>query len=753
MKPTADRGERPEVSSNPAEPPGATTAPSFENQLRPEAAERARAHLHSLFMQAPAPIIVMRGPEHHVELVNAPYQQLVEKEVRVGRPLRETFPELESQGIFDILDRVYASGTPFEGKEMPVRLRASGEAQEQERFFNFIYQPMRGTSGNVEGIMTFAYDVTVQVRARHQETRAAEFLRQRQRELALSAELGVAFAGALSIREMLNQCAEAMVRHLDAAFARIWTLDDGSDVLELQASAGQYTHLDGPHARVPVGQFKIGLIAQEAKPHLTNDVQHDPRVGDREWAKREGMVSFAGYPLIVDGKVIGVMAMFSRAPLKEGTLAALASIADSVAVGIQRKRAEARAREESETLDILNKVGQFIAAELDTDKLVQAITDSATRLTGAQFGAFFYNVIDDRGEAYTLYTISGVPREAFSKFPMPRNTKVFAPTFAGEGIVRVANIRKDPRYGQNPPYHGQPRGHLPVVSYLAVPVVSRDGRVIGGLFFGHEKEGVFTERAERLAVGVAAQAAIAMDNARLFREAQRLIRALERSNQDLDQFAYVTSHDLKAPLRGIANLSQWLEEDLGASLSEDSRKHLDLMRRRVHRMEALIDGILQYSRAGRVRGKAETLEVGKVLHELVELVAPRPPAVVELSGAFPAIYSERVPLQQVLMNLITNALKHARRDDVHVVVSAAEDGELCRFTVADNGPGIAPEFHERIWGIFQTLEARDKVEGTGIGLAVVKKVVESRGGKVWVESSPGAGAKFHFTWPTKERTA
>ncbi|HZI08836.1 MAG TPA: ATP-binding protein, partial [Myxococcus sp.] len=181
--------------------------------------------------------------------------------------------------------------------------------------------------------------------------------------------------------------------------------------------------------------------------------------------------------------------------------------------------------------------------------------------------------------------------------------------------------------------------------------------------------------------------------------------------------------------------------------------HLDLMRRRVHRMEALIDGILQYSRAGRVRGKPETLEVGRLLHELIELVAPRPPAVVDVTGELPTLFTDRVPLQQVLMNLLTNALKHARREDVRVVVSAVEDGEFCRFTVADNGPGIAPEFHERIWGIFQTLEARDKVEGTGIGLSVVKKVVESRGGKAWVESAPGAGAKFHFTWPMKERAA
>ncbi|MEA2413504.1 MAG: hypothetical protein QOI58_161, partial [Thermoanaerobaculia bacterium] len=150
-------------------------------------------------------------------------------------------------------------------------------------------------------------------------------------------------------------------------------------------------------------------------------------------------------------------------------------------------------------------------------KLVQGITDAATELTGAHFGAFFYNVTDDKGESYMLYTISGVPLEEFSKFPMPRNTAIFAPTFAGAGTVRSANIQKDPRYGHSAPYHGMPAGHLPVVSYLAVPVITRDGNVLGGLFFGHEEEGVFSDAEERIAEALAAQAAVAIDNARLYR--------------------------------------------------------------------------------------------------------------------------------------------------------------------------------------------------------------------------------------------
>ena len=131
------------------------------------------------------------------------------------------------------------------------------------------------------------------------------------------------------------------------------------------------------------------------------------------------------------------------------------------------------------------------------------VTDAGVELSGAEFGAFFYNVVDSQGEAYLLYTLSGAPREAFSRFPNPRNTAVFAPTFEGTGVVRSDDIRVDPRYGKNAPYYGMPEGHLPVCSYLAVPVISRSGEVIGGLFFGHSQPGVFTERAEHILVGIA----------------------------------------------------------------------------------------------------------------------------------------------------------------------------------------------------------------------------------------------------------
>ena len=201
-------------------------------------------------------------------------------------------------------------------------------------------------------------------------------------------------------------------------------------------------------------------------------------------------------PIVVDGEITGAVLV-----VRDIT---------------ERKHVEKALREQTETLEKVNRIGRLLSSELDLQRLVQAVTDEATELTGARFGAFFYNVKDDRGESYTLYTISGVPREAFSKFPMPRKTEIFGPTFAGERVVRATDIREDSRYGKNPPFNGMPEGHLPVVSYLAVPVVSRSGEVLGGLFFGHPEAGVFGEREEQIVVGLAAQAAVAIDNARLF---------------------------------------------------------------------------------------------------------------------------------------------------------------------------------------------------------------------------------------------
>ena len=222
---------------------------------------------------------------------------------------------------------------------------------------------------------------------------------------------------------------------------------------------------------------------------------------------------------------------------------------------------------------------------------------------------------------------------------------------------------------------------------------------------------------------------------------------LRKRNQELDQFAYVVSHDLKAPLRAIANLSSWIEEDLSESMTEDTLHQMNLLRGRVHRMEGLIEGLLQYSRVGRIEVALETVKVEKLLAEIIDSLAPPAEFVVEVQAGMPTFMAARLLLQQVFSNLISNAIKHHRGSAGNIQISVQDTGDFYKFSVADDGPGIAAQYHDKVFVIFQTLEARDRVENTGIGLSLVKKIVENQGGTTSLESAEGEGATFGFTWP------
>jgi signal transduction histidine kinase len=402
--------------------------------------------------------------------------------------------------------------------------------------------------------------------------------RQQIRHTALNADIGLALTHGATIREMVQRVARAIIQHLDLAFVRIWTLDAAGHVLELQASVGLSTDLGGPHSRVPVGELEIGRIAAERRAFLTNKVIGDPQIEDQSWARRDGIVAFGGVPLLIADRLIGVLAIFSTHPISEQDFHTLEAAGLTVALGIERKQAEA-ARDRA--------------------------------------------------------------------------------------LAEVAGER----------------------------------------------------------------------------------RRLEVSNAELDQFAYIASHDLKAPLRGIANLAHWIEEDLQDNLSEDTREMLEMLHGRMQRLESLIDGLLEFSRAGRARAHPDTVNVGTLVGEVIELLAPPPSTTLVVKDGMPTMVTDRLGLQQVFMNLIGNAIKYARGDGARIQIGVYDSGMFYDFFVADNGPGIAPEYHDKIWGIFQTLAPRDEVEGTGIGLSIVKKAVERRGGSVRLESEPGRGATFSFLWP------
>jgi PAS domain S-box-containing protein len=604
------------------------------------------------------------------------------------------------------------------------------------------------------------------------ERKRAELeLRERARQAELGARVGVALTSTDPLSVRLQRCAETLVEQLDAAFARIWTLNAATDILELQASAGLYTHLDGPHSRIAVGQFKIGRIAQSRRPHLTNTVLTDPEIGDPDWAAREGMRAFAGYPLSVGGHLVGVMGLFSRTAFSSSTLRTLGSVADSIAVAvvqgwIERERdrlmeSERAARDEAETL--LRTVS-LIATELDLERLVQAVTDVSTSVSGAQFGAFFYNVVDASGESYTLYTIAGVPREAFSQFPMPRNTQIFAPTFRGQGTVRLDDVTADPRYGQNPPYHGMPPGHLPVRSYLAVPVISRQGEVLGGLFFGHARPGVFTERAERLVAGIAAHAAVAIDNARLYaaertarEDLKRQAEQLATANRELEAFSYSVSHDLRTPLRAMDGFSRILLEEYAEGMDPEARRYLQIVRNGARQMGELVDDLLTFSRLGRQALELRMIEPARLVQEAwADLRHEREGRKIEFHiDELPAGYGDPALIRLVFANLLANAIKFSRGRDpaiIHVGCEMTGPGEVAYF-VQDNGVGFDMRYANKLFGVFQRLHRAEEYEGTGVGLANVQRIVHRHGGRVWAQAESGKGARFSFTLATAEHAA
>ncbi|MFR9800956.1 PP2C family protein-serine/threonine phosphatase [Pseudonocardia sp. RS010] len=298
----------------------------------------------------------------------------------------------------------------------------------------------------------------------------------------------------------------------------------------LTALAGVFTGPDG--CAVPVERLPLdpGLLAALR-------VTDGPAVLVPDDAQRAALLPGATAALVVldgvrgedgDGARPGAAtALLTRVPVGRSHLLAARAVAAATR-GLHRTVGALRS--EAAVIDALHSVGRRLTAQLDVDDLVQEATDAATTAVGAAFGAFFYNLVDEFGESYTLYTLSGASREAFARFPMPRNTEVFAPTFDGRGTVRSDDITADPRFGRNAPYHGMPEGHLPVCSYLAVSVISpTSGEVLGGFFFGHPERGRFTERHAYLAEGIAGYTAIALDNARLFERERNFARELSRS--------------------------------------------------------------------------------------------------------------------------------------------------------------------------------------------------------------------------------
>jgi PAS domain S-box-containing protein len=394
----------------------------------------------------------------------------------------------------------------------------------------------------------------------------------------------------------------------------------------------------------------------------------------------------------------------------------------------------------AERLELINTIGKTIVAELDAQSILQKVTDATTQISGAAFGAFFYNKIDSKGEAYMLFTLSGAPREAFEKFGMPRNTEVFRKTFEGDGIFRSDDITKDARYGKNAPHKGMPEGHLPVVSYLAVPVISKTGLVVGGLFFGHPKAGQFKEEHENLVSAVAIQAAIALENAKLYDEIKLL-------NAQKDEFISFASHELKTPLTTANGYVQ-----LAQRMPERAAEFIPKLQKQLDRLSAIITNLLDISKiqAGRMDMEfryTSLFELVKGSVEAIDQVTAKHLIGCELPSHDIRVIIDAQKIEQVIVNLLSNAIKYSP-PDTKVLLKATVLGDQIQLCVQDSGIGIGKEHLEKIFNRYYRIkQSATSAEGLGLGLYISQEIVEAHSGRIWAESEEGKGSVFYFTFP------
>lgn len=597
--------------------------------------------------------------------------------------------------------------------------------------------------------------IVVRFRDNPDQSQAASMLLERVRLATFSSEVSLALAQGDTLPRLLHRCCEAMVRNLDAAFARVWLLAEDQVTLELTASAGLYTHLDGVHGRVPVGMFKIGLIAAERRPHLTNQVIGDARVNEQDWARDQGMVAFAGYPLIVEDRLIGVMAMFAREPLTEAALEAMASVANGIAVGVERKHAEqelalllAREQHRAAQLDGLAAAALAVNASLPTDDMLQVITDQARALIGAHQAITSLTVTDDAAQVITGVALS-------DKYAAWRD---YQEPITGAGIYALVRETNQPMRMTQAELERHPRWrgfgteagkHPPMRGWLVAPLVGRDGRNLGLIQLSDKYEGEFTALDEAILVQLAQMASGAIQNARLYREAQDAI-------QEREVFLSIASHELRNPLAVLAGRAELLQRHTQRdnSLSDHDQRAVTIIVEQAQRMNHLLEVLLDVSslETGQFAVARTPLDVVALARRVVEDLRPTLESSALLLSASDAkayVSGDAMRLEQVLRNLLSNAIKYSPPDST-ITVRVESDREKVLVSVIDQGIGIAPPALEQLFQRFYRVARPDDtalVKGLGLGLYVVKEIVARHGGTVEVQSILGAGSTFTVCLP------
>ncbi|WP_309731480.1 GAF domain-containing protein [Chamaesiphon sp. OTE_75_metabat_556] len=443
-----------------------------------------------------------------------------------------------------------------------------------------------------------------------------------------------------------------------------------------------------------------------------------------------------------------------------------------VAIDItERKRVEealraSEAQLAAEVVDMqqLQQISSQLISEDNIDALYEQIVDAAIALMDADLGTV-YTLDPDRNQLRLLASRGLHPAavERWQSVSLDANTASGKAAATGEPTF-ISDLETC-----NLPFGSVDLDCARLSGIRAVqstPLISRNGRIVGTICTHWRIPHQPTVRRLRLLDVLARQVADLLDRkqaedslaerARQLADLNsRLARSeiqLQERNQELNSFVHIVSHDLKAPLRAVANLSQWIEEDFEGAVSANTAAQMNLLRGRIYRMEGMIDGLLEYARVGRQDGQLELVVVAELVSEVIESIEPPPTFEIDIAAALPTFAANRLLLSQVFANLISNAFKHHDRSDGCIRISSRELGDSYEFAICDDGPGIAPEYRDRVFIIFQAANPQKNPDSTGIGLSIVKKIVETAGGKIWLESELGKGTTFYFTWPLRHLT-
>ena len=442
-----------------------------------------------------------------------------------------------------------------------------------------------------------------------------------------------------------------------------------------------------------------------------------------------------------DGRRIPISLTVSPIKDRSGKIIGASKIARDISFQKQAREAQKRY---TEHLEILNSIIRVTSEELDLQRILQKVTDVTTTITGAKFGAFFYNTVTRDGEAMMLYTLSGASKEMFEELDVVRNSELFHSTFSGEGAVRADDITRDPRYGKNHPHHGIPTGHLPIKSYLAVPVFSRTGEVIGGLFLGHPEPAVFTAEHENLVLSIASQSATGLENAKLYQEVKVL-------NEKKDEFIGLASHELKTPLTSITGYLQILDR---LKTDDKSKRFVAKTINQVKKLSSLVSDLLDVSKieAGKLELTREGFDIKAVVEEAVELIQHSQGSheiFFTTNADHQTVYGDPQRVEQVVINLLTNAIKYSPSAERVEITLTAQPNEI-KVAVKDYGFGIPSDQLDKIFSRFYRIDGiSPNISGLGIGLYISHEIIDRHQGKLWAESELGKGSTFIFTLPVK----